>query len=106
MTTDPSTVLTREPTVIYIKDYVQQQIRANLDNFIGIKFLPTVIQDVETTIDGMMNQLINNQIITAFTGTSATQDQNDPTILNVETYYSPVFPLNWIVVTLNLRVSI
>jgi len=106
MTTDPTNVLTREPTVIYIKDYVQQQMRGALDKFIGVKFLPTIIQDVETNVDNLMNQMINQEIITAFTGTSATQDSQDPTILRVEAYYSPVFPLNWIVVTLNLRVKL
>jgi len=106
MTTNPDTVLTREPTVIYIKDYVQQQMRTTLDKYIGVKFLPSIIQDVETSVDNLMNQLINQEIITASTGTSATQDENDPTIMHVETYYSPVFPLNWIVVTLNLRVKL
>lgn len=106
MTTNPSNVLTREPTVIYIKDYVQQQMRAALDKYIGVKFLPTVIQDVESSVDNLMNQMINQEIITKFTGTSAIQDENDPTILRVETFYSPVFPLNWIVVTFNLRVKL
>ena len=106
MTTNPDNVLTREPTVIYIKDYVQQQMRSALDKFIGVKFLPTVVQDVETTVDNIMNHMINQEIITAFTGTAAQQDENDPTILRVETFYSPVFPLNWIVVSLNLRVKL
>jgi len=106
MTTNPSNVLTREPSVIYIKDYTQQQMRYALDHFIGVKFLPNVLQDVENTVDGLMNQLINQEIISAFTGTSVLQDEVDPTILRVETYYSPVFPLNWIVVTLNLRVRL
>jgi hypothetical protein len=106
LTTNMSTVLTREPTVIYIKDFVQQQIRAALSPFIGIKFLPTVLQDVETSVDNLLNQLVNLQIITDFQGTSAVQDENDPTIMRVETFYSPVFPVNWIVVQLNLRVRL
>ena len=106
MTTNIDTVLTREPTIVFIKDYVQQQMRNTLDKFIGIKFLPTVLQDAETSVDSLMNQLINQEIITQFQGTSATQDENDPTIMRVETFYSPVFPLNWIVVTLNLRVRL
>ena len=105
-TTNPATVLTREPTVIWIKDYVQQQMRIALDPFIGVKFLPTVLQDVESTVDNLLNALVNLEIITAFTGTSATQDENDPTLLKVDTYYSPVFPLLWIYVTLNLRTKL
>lgn len=106
MTTNPQNVLTREPTVIYIKDFVQQQIRSVLAQYIGIKFLPSVVQDVEASVDNLLNQLVNLQIITAFQGTTATPDDLDPTILNVETFYSPVLPLNWIVVNLNLRVRL
>lgn len=106
MTTNPTNVLTREPTVIYIKDYVQQQMRGALDKFIGIKFLPTVIQDVESAVDNLMNQMVNQEIITKFSGTSAVQDDADPTILRVETFYSPVLPLNWIVVTFNIRLKL
>ena len=106
MTTNPANVLTREPTVIYIKDYVQQQIRAVLDPFIGVKLLPSVIQDIETTLNNLLNQLVNNEIITAFTGVSAEQDANDPTILRTECYYSPVLPLNWLIATQNLRVRL
>jgi hypothetical protein len=106
MTTNPSNVLTREPTVIFIKDYVQQQVRNVLAPYIGIKFLPSVSQDVEASIDNLLNNLVNLQIITAFQGTSAVADEVDPTILRVETFYSPVLPLNWIVVNLNLRVRL
>lgn len=106
MTTNPYSVLTREPSVIFIKDYVQQQVRTVLAPFIGVKLLPSVIQDIETTLNNLLNQIVNLEIITAFTGTSVTQDENDPTILNVETFYSPVLPLNWISVTMNLRMKL
>lgn len=106
MTTNPSTVLTREPTVVYIKDYVQQQTRAVLRPFIGIKFLPSVIQDVEAALNNLLNQLVNLQIITAFKGTSAIQDDIDPSILRVESFYSPVLPLNWILTTFNIRTKL
>ena len=106
MTTNPSNVLTREPTVVYIKDFVQQQIRGALAPFIGIKFLPSVVQDVEGAVDNLLNQLVSSQIINAFQGTTATPDEVDPTILRIETFYSPVLPLNWIVVNLNLRVRL
>jgi len=106
MTTNQSSILSREPTVVYIKDYVQQQMRSALKPYIGIKFLPTILQDIESTVDNVLGQLVVAQIITKFQGTSAVQDPFDPTICNVETYYSPVFPLNWISVTFSLRVKL
>jgi len=106
MTTNPQNVLTREPTVIYIKDFVQIQIRNNLNQYIGIKLLPNVMGDIESTVNNLMNILVNRAIITAFSGTATIQDENDPTIVNVECFYSPVFPLNWLVSQFSLRVSL
>jgi len=105
-TTNVSTVLTREPTVVFIQDYVQQQMRIVLDPYIGVKFLSTVLQDIEVSVDGLMNNLVNLQIITAYNGTTAVQDSSDPTLCNVETFYSPVFPLLWCRMAFNLRVSL
>jgi len=53
-----------------------------------------------------LSALQQAQIITAFTGVKAETDPNDPTIVNVEAFYSPVFPLLWIVITFNLRSNI
>ena len=53
-----------------------------------------------------MTALQQAQIITSSTGVAATVDPNDPTIVNVVAYYSPVFPLLWIVLTFNLRSNV
>jgi hypothetical protein len=103
LTTDMTSVLTRLPTVTQIKDYVQQSARASLDVFIGTKFLASRTNDVEVSLTAMFNSLVQAEIVGAFTGISATVDADDPTILRVEAYYQPVFPLLYIVVTFNLR---
>jgi hypothetical protein len=41
-----------------------------------------------------------------YKGIHVAQDPNEPSTVDVEVYYSPVFPLNWIIVTLNLRQSL
>lgn len=103
ITTDPTNVLTRELSITTIADYVQQQARFSLDQFIGVKLLPRVLGAIVDTLSGVLQTLVNAEIITAFTGVSAVQDDQDPTIVRVEAYYQPVFPLNWIVITFNLR---
>ena len=89
LTTNVSNRLTSIPSVIAIRDFVQRQSRASLDRFIGLKFLTGRAQDVELALTGLLNSLVEAQIITAFTGVSATPDPNDPTLLNVEAFYSP-----------------
>ena len=102
LTTDMSNILTKLPTVITIADEVQRSSRRDLDRFIGIKFLPGVLSEIEGQLSTTMKALKNAEIITAFTGIQA-RTTNDPTVVEVEAFYQPVFPLLYIVITFNLR---
>ena len=102
LTTNVENVLTKTPTVITIADEVQRQARATLDRFIGIKFLPGVLQEIEGQLAFTLKALKNAEIIAAYTGVQA-NTTNDPTTVEVEAFYQPVFPLLYIVVTFNLR---
>lgn len=106
LTTDMKNVLTKTPTVITIADEVQRQARATLDRFIGTKFLPGVTSTIEIQLATALKQLMEANIIAAYTGVSANVDEEDPTVANVEAYYQPIFPLLYIVVTFNLRSSL
>jgi hypothetical protein len=102
LATNISNVLTKTPTVITIADEVQRQARATLDRFIGIKFLPGVLQEIEGQLAFTLKALKNAEIIAAYTGVQASTT-NDPTTVEVEAFYQPVFPLLYIIVTFNLR---
>ena len=102
LTTDMTNILTKLPTVITIADEVQRASRRDLDRFIGIKFLPGVLSQIEGQLSTTMKSLKNAEIITAYTGIQA-RTTNDPTVVEVEAFYQPVFPLLYIVITFNLR---
>lgn len=102
LTTDMSNILTKLPTVITIADEVQRAARRDLDRFIGIKFLPGVLSEIEGQLSTTLKALKNAEIITAFTGVQA-RTTADPTIVEIEAFYQPVFPLLYIVITFNLR---
>jgi len=102
LTTDPTNILTKLPTVITIADEVQRAARRDLDRFIGIKFLPGVLSEIEGQLATTMKALKNAEIIAAFTGIQA-RTTNDPTVVEVEAFYQPIFPLLYIVITFNLR---
>jgi len=106
LSTDMSNVLTKVPTVVMIADEVQQRARATLDNFIGVKFLPGVLSQVEGRLSMMLKSLVAAQIISAYTGVNAEVDPEDPTVANVEAYYSPVFPLLYLLLTFHMRSSL
>lgn len=106
LTTDMSSILTKLPTIVLIADEVQKQARSTLERFIGIKNLPGVSSQIEGSLSMMLKALVAAQIITAYMGVKANVDPLDPTVANVEAYYSPVFPLLYIVVTFHLRSSL
>lgn len=106
LTTDMTNVLTKTPTIIQIADEVQQRARGSLDRFIGQKFLAGLLPQVEKQLASMYKQMVNEQIVAAYTGIAANVDPEDPTALEIESFYAPIFPLLFIFATFNLRASL
>lgn len=106
LTTDLSNALTRNPRIVEVKHFIQQGLRRNLDQFIGKKNLPSILPQIQRVVQAYFSGLKNSNLIVDFTGIAVTQNAIDPSTVDVEAYYSPVFPLNWIIVTLNLRQSL
>jgi hypothetical protein len=106
LTTDVTSVLTRTPSIIRTKDFIQRGSRSILTPYIGTKMLIQRTTEIEDTLNSYLASLQQAQIITAFQGTKAKQDPADPSIVNVETFYSPVPELLWIMITFNLRSAV
>lgn len=96
LTTNMTSVLTKTPTVIQIADDVHVRARNLLSRYIGLKYVPQTIQQIEGQVNNLFKQLVRDQIISTYTGLSVTRDANDPTQLNIEVFYKPVFPLLYI----------
>ena len=103
LTTNISSRLLSEISVVTIKDFVQQAMRQGLERFIGQKFLPRLTNDIAITANTIMQNLVQAEIITAATGATVQADETDRTMALVDMAYSPVFPLNFIRVTFRLR---
>lgn len=106
LTTRMETVITRTPSVTLIIQHVQQSMRAVLDPFIGQKFTSSLLKSAEGVITGLFSNLISQQIVAQVAGISATVDENDPTIMRTEAIYVPIFPLEYIMSTMNIRIRI
>lgn len=102
LTTDMTSDLTKLPTVIQISDYVQILTRNVLQPFVGVKYLPAILTQIEGRLNQMFADLVAAQIITSYTGISVTPDPNDPTGAVVSAWYVPVFPLLYLSVTYRL----
>jgi hypothetical protein len=104
LTTNTTNVITRTPSVVLTMQYVQQVLRKSLDPFIGQKFTSDIPRQVEQAATAVFQQLINAKIVSSVGGIAASVDENDPTILRLEAAYVPVFPLEWIVASLQIRI--
>ena len=105
LTTNLASVITRTPSVTLTIQYVQQTMRATLDPFIGNKLVNQTVININNRVTGMFGQLIDRQIVQSVTGISVAPSPTDPTIVTVEAIYVPVFPLEYIVATLQIKVS-
>lgn len=106
LTTNMDTVLVRLPTVTQIADYVQQQSRVALDGFVGGKFLVSRTSEIEVSMTSAFRQWKQNEIVFDYTGILATVSPDDPTTILFTALYSPIFPLEYIIMTFNLRARI
>lgn len=104
LTTRMDTVITRTPSVTLIIHHVQQSMREALDPFIGRKFTSSLLKSAEGVVTGLFGNLISQQIVASVAGISATVDENDPTIMRTESIYIPVFPLEYILSSLQIRI--
>lgn len=104
LTTDVSNVLTRTPSVVWTIQFVQQSVRATLDPYIGQKLTGNLIKSIENGMVGMFQQLIDKEIVNKVGAIDVAVDDQDPTIVRASAIYIPVFPLEYIVVSLSLRV--
>lgn len=105
LTSDMTNVLTQIPTVIQIADEMQKRARSVLGAFIGTKFLPQVLGQIEGQLAEMFKRAIQEQIISAYTGIRVSLDPTDPTAILVEAFYQPVFPLLYIQITFRVSTS-
>lgn len=105
LTSDLSNVLTKIPTVTQIADEIQRRVRSTLEGFVGVKFLPQVLGQIEGQLAEMFKRAVQEQIIGSYKGLKASLDPTDPTSILVDAYYSPVFPVIYIRMTLRVSTS-
>jgi hypothetical protein len=101
-TTDMSDLKTKLPTIIQIVDETQQQSRATLERFIGNKFVPGILSEIEGQLSTTLQGLVRAQILASYSGVQGRVSATDFTAAEVDATITPVFPLLYIVLTFSL----
>jgi len=105
-TTDPSNVLVSEPTSTTIADYVSQQFRLTLAQFIGRKIVDGLTTDIQVVSNSLLKNLVDKQIISAYQNLVVVQNPNDPTEIDVTVTFQPIFSLLYLSVTFTVQTSL
>jgi hypothetical protein len=103
--TDPSNIITSEPTCTTITDYVCQQFRSDLKQFIGRKLIGSILGSIQVVCNGRLKSLVDAQIIQGYTAPQVKQDPLDPTTVDISVTFQPVFTLLYIGVTFTVTSS-
>ena len=104
--TDPSNPLTSEPTCTTITDYVSQQFRVTLKQFIGRKLLDSLVTDIQVVCNALLTSLVNQQIIAGYQSLSVVQDPTDPTQADVTVTFKPIFSLLYVSVVFTVQTQL
>lgn len=103
--TDPSNILTSEPTATTITDFVSQQFRSDLKQFIGRKLVGSILGSIQVVCNGRLKSLVDAQIIQGYSAPQVRQDPTDPTTVDITVTFQPVFTLLYIGVTFTVTSS-
>jgi len=104
-TTAIDTVINQEISLTDITDYVAEVTYRVLENaYVGKKITVDTPLNIVSTTDGILQQLIQNEIIVDAINISAEQNESDPTQIDVSFEISPVYPLNYINITFTITV--
>jgi hypothetical protein len=105
-TTNPQNTLVSEPTSTTIADYVAQQFRSNLQQFIGRKLVDSLVTDITVVSNGLLKNLVDLQIIAGYESLSVIQNSQDPTEVDVTVTFKPIFSLLYLSVTFTVQTSL
>jgi hypothetical protein len=104
-TTNPSNPITSEPTATTVADYMAQQTRADLKQFIGRKMVTSLVTDITTVVNARLSNSVNNEILNNYANLSVTPDPVDPTTIDISYQIMPMFCLLWISVNMSVTIT-
>jgi hypothetical protein len=106
-TTDRSSVITRELSLVRARDALVQLIDQTTDRaqLIGSTIDENTPIAIKGVIAGCLETAVGAGIIVAYTNLKVRQTSTDPSVIEVKFAYQPAYPLNYIVVSFAIDVT-
>lgn len=107
VTTDPSSVYTREISLVRAQDYMVLSCLDTLEGaaLIGTPITENTIPTITGLVNGVLNSLVNSGVIAGFSNVNVTQQTLNPTVIEIQFEYKPSYPLNYITFVFSIDTS-
>lgn len=92
----------QEISVVFIRDRVAKTLRSGFRGFIGTPSDINTGAALNTEAVLILNSLVSQGLITAYSNLNVMQDQVDPRQWNISVLVSPTEPINWIYIVVNV----
>lgn len=92
----------QEISIVFIRDRVAKTLRAGFQGFIGTPQNANTQAVLSNEATLLLNGLVGEGIITAFTNLVVSQDALDPRQWNISVKVSPTYPINWIFIKVDI----
>jgi hypothetical protein len=106
LSTDTTSVNTREYSVVFAKDRMMQTFRDTFDDsIIGQPITPNTVTTVKAIAIGVLELLQTNNYIYSYQSLVARQNALDPTMIEVKFEYKPTYPLNYVYIQFGINLE-
>ena len=107
VSTDPTSVLTREISITRQQDAVIRSIMLSLDqaDLIGTPIMEETPVRIKGVVQGVLESMVQADVIVGYSGLSVRQIEIDPTVIEVKYLYAPAYPNNYILITYGIDTS-
>lgn len=102
--TDPSSIYTREISIVRARDAMLSSIFRTLDqaDLIGSAIVEETPARIQAIIQGVLESVVQKDLIVAYGQISVRQVSLDPTVIEVKFSYQPAYPLNYIQIVFSI----
>jgi hypothetical protein len=106
-TTDSKLAVEEEPSIVRIRDFLAINIRRVLeDKYVGQPIVDDIVKLIEGTTALFLNAQKDGRLISTYQNVHAIVDSVEPRQINVSFDVQPIFPLNTIVIKVNVVASL
>jgi hypothetical protein len=100
LSTQMTSILTQEISLTRVGDTLLQMVQTGMENsgLIGEPITPEMTTNVKSSLVGLLEQAVSDEVIVAYANVQVRQLSADPSIIEATFSYKPAIPMNYIVV--------